>query len=69
MAPGGLVEVHVSWPGHPRYLKKKKLEPHPTYTTLGVSLLGTDGQCLIMVGGMAKTYSLTNEKTQSNYQL
>ena len=24
MAPGGLVEVHVSWPGHPRYLKKKK---------------------------------------------
>ena len=24
MAPGGLVEVRVSWPGHPRYLKKKK---------------------------------------------
>ena len=23
MAPGGLVEVRVSWPGHPRYLKKK----------------------------------------------
>ena len=20
MAPGGLVEVRVSWPGHPRYL-------------------------------------------------
>ena len=26
MAPGGLVEVRVSWPGHPRYLKKKKGE-------------------------------------------
>ena len=25
MAPGGLVEVRVSWPGHPRYLKKKKI--------------------------------------------
>ena len=24
MAPGGLVEVRVSWPRHPRYLKKKK---------------------------------------------
>ena len=24
MAPGGLVEVRISWPGHPRYLKKKK---------------------------------------------
>ena len=24
MAPGGLVEVRVSWSGHPRYLKKKK---------------------------------------------
>ena len=24
MAPGGLVEVCISWPGHPRYLKKKK---------------------------------------------
>ena len=24
MAPEGLVEVRVSWPGHPRYLKKKK---------------------------------------------
>ena len=24
MTPGGLVEVRVSWPGHPRYLKKKK---------------------------------------------
>ena len=24
MAPGGLVEVRLSWPGHPRYLKKKK---------------------------------------------
>ena len=24
MAPGGLVEVRVSWPGHPRYLKKIK---------------------------------------------
>ena len=24
MAPGELVEVRVSWPGHPRYLKKKK---------------------------------------------
>ena len=24
MAPGGLVEVRVSWPGHPRYLKIKK---------------------------------------------
>ena len=23
MAPGGLVEVRVSWSGHPRYLKKK----------------------------------------------
>ena len=23
MTPGGLVEVRVSWPGHPRYLKKK----------------------------------------------
>ena len=23
MAPGGLVEVRVSWPEHPRYLKKK----------------------------------------------
>ena len=22
MTPGGLVEVRVSWPGHPRYLKK-----------------------------------------------
>ena len=26
MAPGGLVEVRVSWPGHSRYLKKKKKE-------------------------------------------
>ena len=25
MAPGGLFEVRVSWPGHPRYLKKKEL--------------------------------------------
>ena len=25
MAPRGLVEVRVSWPGHPRYLKKKNL--------------------------------------------
>ena len=24
MAPGGLVEVRVSWPEHPRYLQKKK---------------------------------------------
>ena len=24
MAPGGLVEVRVSWPGHPRYLKKRE---------------------------------------------
>ena len=24
MAPGGLVEVRVSWLGYPRYLKKKK---------------------------------------------
>ena len=24
MAPGRLVKVRVSWPGHPRYLKKKK---------------------------------------------
>ena len=24
MAPGGLVEVCVSWSEHPRYLKKKK---------------------------------------------
>ena len=23
MAPGGLVEVRVNWPGHSRYLKKK----------------------------------------------
>ena len=27
MAPGGLVEVCVSWPGHPRYLKKKNESP------------------------------------------
>ena len=25
MALRGLVEVRVSWPGHPRYLKKKKI--------------------------------------------
>ena len=24
MAPGGLVEMRVSWPGHPRYLKKRE---------------------------------------------
>ena len=24
MAPGRLVEVRVTWPEHPRYLKKKK---------------------------------------------
>ena len=25
MALGGLVEVRVSWPGYPHYLKKKKI--------------------------------------------
>ena len=31
MTPGGLVEVRVSWSGHPRYLKKKTEEERLKY--------------------------------------
>ena len=38
MAPGGLVEVRVSWPGHPRYLKKKKKKNYMSDILLGCKL-------------------------------
>ena len=43
MEPGRLVEVRVSWPGHPRYLKKKKKNQIDEFESLKRPCMGGVG--------------------------